>query len=595
MGNPSASPDSSTLSQSPEPLWRSGAGLLVVVVCAGAIYGHWHDRFWWPPDDGAYAYVADRVVQGDVLNRDVQAIHMGHIHFVNAAALWLFGDDFLSLRYPLAAIGVGLSVMVFLLLRQQGVLMAVGAGVAASSLSIVQYFNPTANWYCLILFLGMICWLNWKPAGSCCRLEVTGLLLSTIFQFRQLTGVIAAIGVIAYLLIEQSPQTDKQPTRGPWLARLLSAVMTVGLGFYLWSKTSPLYATVNLVSLLLYGTWSLGLLLWTCFNTRMSNLNVIKMLLKLAVGGVIGFIPLVGYHAANGSLGIWIDDTIMGAISLSELNFYRRVSYAGHLSDVFLLGLGSITDIPILLNTLYWSMLFLLPVGLGACLLWSCVWKKSQPKLLPFMAVIFGTVSLHLQIPTYMMYSLCLTIAAVAWMAADGRPIVKAGVWGGVIYLSAVGLIFQAGQPLSRGYDGVFSGTRKELIYSEGLPHCSLWIEPDVLQEFQQIVEIVDREVAPEESILVLPFDPEIHFLTKRRTPARFFNSALALTTDEDLQQFQEKLRSDPPRLVIMDRFNKYVTSHTHKLMNSIEADYRFLESTRHFQVFENTAAGPRE
>ena len=66
---------------------------------------YFHNRFWWPPDEGAYAHVAARILDGEVLNLDVQDIHAGYINFANALWLWLFGLDLVSLRYPLAAMG----------------------------------------------------------------------------------------------------------------------------------------------------------------------------------------------------------------------------------------------------------------------------------------------------------------------------------------------------------------------------------------------------------------------------------------------------------------------------------------------------------
>ena len=72
-----------------------------VVTWTAAVLGYYHDRFWWPPDEGLYAHVADRVARGEVLNRDVQNIHPGYHALANALWLVLFGDDLVSLRYPL--------------------------------------------------------------------------------------------------------------------------------------------------------------------------------------------------------------------------------------------------------------------------------------------------------------------------------------------------------------------------------------------------------------------------------------------------------------------------------------------------------------
>lgn len=65
---------------------------------SASILIYFHDKFWWPPDDGAYAYVAARISAGDVLNRDIQDIHMGYVNFLNALAFKLFGLQLVSIR-----------------------------------------------------------------------------------------------------------------------------------------------------------------------------------------------------------------------------------------------------------------------------------------------------------------------------------------------------------------------------------------------------------------------------------------------------------------------------------------------------------------
>lgn len=88
---------------------------------------HFHDRFWWAPDEGNYAHVAERILDGDVLHADVQDIHPGYVNFTNAAALALFGRELVSMRYPLVALGVVQCLIMFLVLRSAGLFTAAAA------------------------------------------------------------------------------------------------------------------------------------------------------------------------------------------------------------------------------------------------------------------------------------------------------------------------------------------------------------------------------------------------------------------------------------------------------------------------------------
>src|SRR5689334_10339503 len=79
---------------------RDVAAVAVGVLISAAILLRYYDRMWLPGDDGYYAHIAERVIAGEVLHRDVQALHPGYVYLVDAVALKLFGHSLVSLRYP---------------------------------------------------------------------------------------------------------------------------------------------------------------------------------------------------------------------------------------------------------------------------------------------------------------------------------------------------------------------------------------------------------------------------------------------------------------------------------------------------------------
>ena len=92
--------------KSPDMTGGTLTGLLVTLILTTAILLHFYDRFWYPPDEGVYAHAAERVLNGEILNLDIQDIHFGYITQINATALHLFGHNLVSLRYPLVLIGL---------------------------------------------------------------------------------------------------------------------------------------------------------------------------------------------------------------------------------------------------------------------------------------------------------------------------------------------------------------------------------------------------------------------------------------------------------------------------------------------------------
>lgn len=89
-------------------------------LCAAAIFFQFHDQFWWPVDEGVYAYVAQRANAGDIIHRDIIDLHTGYGNILNALSFPVFGEDLLSLRYPLVLISAFQCFVAFILLRDRG-------------------------------------------------------------------------------------------------------------------------------------------------------------------------------------------------------------------------------------------------------------------------------------------------------------------------------------------------------------------------------------------------------------------------------------------------------------------------------------------
>ena len=81
---------------------RVAAPLLVAIVGSAWMLAAYHDRSWWPPDEGQFAHVAERMLAGEVLHRDVRDPHTDYGHMlvfgVNEAMLRRF--DFSDVRLP---------------------------------------------------------------------------------------------------------------------------------------------------------------------------------------------------------------------------------------------------------------------------------------------------------------------------------------------------------------------------------------------------------------------------------------------------------------------------------------------------------------
>ncbi|MEZ6064566.1 MAG: hypothetical protein R3B90_02400 [Planctomycetaceae bacterium] len=604
--------------------------LLITAAVAALVYGHFHDHFWYPPDDGAYAHVAERVLAGEVLQRDVQDLHLGSINFTNALALRLFGQRLVSLRYPLVAMGMLQALLICAMAHRSR--WGWQAGLLLIALSTIQFLNPTAHWYCLFLTIVLVTWLDSTPRHVWWRAVVAGLLVGLIFGYRQLTGVLVGMGLVAAYLAEarhivaarsagsgaeSNPTPLSQPVliaasplpasdaistdavsasrRGerdvlaglpvPLLARLLCGVMAAGVLFQ-FARHADLWTLLVHVAPVLLVLAGIGL------RTRCGNRAVVQFSLRVTAGFLLGLSPLVAYHLYHGSLADWWRDTIVVAQALPRMEFFDRVRFGGLLRDAVTIATQDRSPVTGAI-TLFWFVAVCLGPAVGFLLAGQLFGQaRKSPTTaedaaassLPAIAVFYALVSLHFQIPIYLFYTAGLSGAGVLLLMGDravGR--VRLGINVAIVLIAAIAIFYQAGQPTTRGWSGMVRGERRELVplsdanidqSTPGLDRIGLSIEPADWDQYAQLLDAINTSTTTDEAILALPGNPELYFLSGRRNLFPFYNAAFGLRSDADVAAARELIRRSRPALVFHRPEDKYNTPFVQSLVDLLADDY---------------------
>lgn len=564
------------------PVSRARGALLLILVLAvnlGLVW-HFHDRSWIPSDDGHYAHVASRLVEGQVLNRDVEELHPGYVHFIHAWSLKAFGQEMVSLRYPLMAGVVLQSLLVFALFLPLGAWPAVAAALGMTAIGPFQIANPTTSLYSLFFTVALAAHLSRSRPDQRGRYLWAGVLLGVVFFFRQLSGVFVGMGVVTFFLLERREAVPGSRL----LARLALALVLGGLLAYLagsteWSGTVVL------------GLIPLALLGWGLLRPQLDNRGVLRLSAGLATGVVLAATPLVAYHLIHGSLAYWINDAFLRAFHVAGLEHIRVGRYYHlYLPGFFNIFKGGSLDARI--NGLYWTVLPLAAAGAG-CMLLARVRELRDglpPRLaLPVIAVFYAMVSVFNQIPFYLYLSAGLSLVALLWLVALDRP--RAGrvaAWG-MLSLAAVGLVYQAGQPYTRAFPAVIEGMRVTLAPSD-LPRHGLAIDPGELRRYRELLEVIDQESDPGEVIFTFPNNADLYFLADRKNAFRLFNPTLSLVTERELLEFFDEFERAAPALVIKDGASAYNTTMTDNLFAGIRDRYVQIAVIGKFEVYRRVA-----
>jgi hypothetical protein len=554
------------------------SSFLLVSAIVALILWHFHDRFWYPADEGNYANVAQRVLSGEVLNAQIQDLHPGYGTFVNAAAFSVFGVDLLSLRYPLIAAAFLQSCAAFALLARRSLLFASLGALATVALGVVQFLDPTPNWYCLSLAFALAYWMTVVPRTGPLRLIGAGFWTGLICLFRQLSGVWIAMAVLVVALIERSEAGERRSL----LARALLAVMLLlMLAFVVLSRQGEPGAVG------LFVLWPAAILVLALTRVSASDRQAAGALLQLATGAAIAATPLVAYCLAHHSAAAWFDDNVVAAVHLDRFVTVSGPWLAALPIAAAYQAVDSFEPVKIA-NGIYWAVLPLLATVNGLLIIKRLRRAVDVSNLiLPVLAGFYSLGVLFLQDAIYLYFTVGLTLTAVLWLTASSPPVVRA-TWAGItVLLILVALTCHAGQPYTRTNEEALQGRRTTtVVVNTGIARCSLRLDPLEIDPYRRLVAMIQESVPEGESIAAFPSDAELYFLTGRRNPFRFYNSAVGVRTPADVDDAVELIEGAAPRVITYRPADKYNTEASRAILERVRSRYDRVDTIGGVEVY---------
>jgi hypothetical protein len=232
------------------------------------------------------------------------------------------------------------------------------------------------------------------------------------------------------------------------------------------------------------------------------------------------------------------------------------------------------------LNGLYWVLLPLLPVINGISVIRQLRRRASiQHLVLPIIAAFYSVVSIHYQIPIYLYYSAGICLAAVLWQQAIGRSLSSVAHVVLATLVVAVAIGSHAGQSYRRHATDILQGARRPLPAGGGLDRASLNLDRHDMDTYGALVSLIRSHAPPGATILAIPSDAELYFLSDRRNPFSFYNTALGIRTTDDLAHVLETVRTEPPHVVTFRPDDKYNTTASRQIMEVVRMRYHHVET----------------
>ena len=546
-------------------IWTFWA-LFAACVSGAIIYGY-YDHFWHSRDEGYFAHAAERLLQGEVLHRDIQTPHAGTIHFLHAFSFWLFGIDLWSLRvFPALATWLQAG-FVFYLIRGRGPLTSFAAAMAFSAAAFPLFPSPTQHWTSLFLVVVLIATLTEWPGLGWRKIVFLGFLCGLIFGLRQPTGVFVsmAVSLICFSQVADAvgPRDAGLAARvlGPFFLLCFAAILSV-------------YALSNfdMISMLLFSWAPILLLLRAALTIRIGNRDVLLIAGCLTAGAVLAMSPILLYHLVHGSLSDWVASSVRSAVYLNSLSYVGAGSYATYLIDAPITAFRVGTPTALVMGLLWPMLLLSVPfVGFYLVLKADNDRLSSGDRKILVLLVFYFLVAGHHPDRVYFYYIVALILLALLIIA---RPKVQRPASFLVASCALIFLYFQGAQPYERGLLGDLVGLRVKTETPLALERGSLNVTSWEARHHQQLVQFIQSNSMPTDPILAIPGNADFNFLAQRPNPLPGVMPVYSLYDDDSLADAIERLRRTPPKIVVHAPFLTYNTDWTNKIMSFVECDY---------------------
>jgi len=540
--------------------------LAVSLVVALAILLHFHNHFWWASGEGAAATAALQLLEG---RTGIGA--PGLVDLVNALAFRIFGIDLVSLRYPLVALTLVQAGLAFTLLAGRGVLPAFAAALVMASLTFVQFLSPVAEWYALFLCLLIAAVLSRGRTDLRGDLEGVGFLLAVLAFFQPASGAFAAAGVLTFLLLREVRPAERE-----------RAVVARGALFLLFAGLAlHLRAAADLIPALLFGAAPLLLLGYAFITVGAGNSVVCRMLGRLGVGVLLAAVPFVAFHVFQGTLEAWLLQAVSAATTEPTAGPGFGPLLLGALEQIT--GGGRTT----VLNGVFWLVLPLLPAVLGIAIL-RAIWRDEEAGRapLPIMACFFAAAMAQHQSPLALFFTTALTLTGLLYLAAGAGRRGRYAFTCLCLVLALLGLTYQAGRPLSGGWDGMVAGRSKTIVAPLGLPRASLTVAAEEAALYGLLVNLIQANSGDGDRVLALPDNPEVTFLAERPAALPDLRPLIDLNREPAFRAVAGALAQDPPRLLVYRPADWRNTPAVRRLVAGLRGRYRLLDMAGGFEVY---------
>ena len=452
-------------------------------------------------DEGALAYGAERVLQGQIPHRDFYCNHPPLSSYTAVAMFKLFGTSLASLRILGLCIYLLIPLLVYSLLRHlTKPLIALVAAIPAAIFGMPLYhFIPFASIHAITAMLAAMLFMmravftgrRWWAFGA-------GLTTALVFVARQDYGGYLSIGILVYALALKFANRKGQGKFELgrilrfWVAGIVALMLPLMVYWFVVGAIPSMLEQLIIFPLFRYSdTSSIPM---PVFRTQPLTQNLLVALFYLQP--VVAVLTTLWLVVRLVRRRFCVSDASLVFFLVPSILFYYQVLVR---SDIFHVAEAMI---PLFIVCGWWLSVASAAAGAVIGKLCNCDQENRRVTFSATVVVVF------------------LVVAIGGWFLSYTKPI----------------LLKTSGQTL------------REV----SLERADIWLSPEYASVLEDMVKKIQMYAKPDRSVLCLPYHPMFYFLSQRYNPTQWDYLWPGDMTTEDYQKFIEQCQTDPPAVVLI-------------------------------------------
>lgn len=243
--------------------WRDGA-LLLVIFGATFVYLALLPRNLAQADEAVQLYEAKRLLEGDVMYRDVFEMTTPGYHLTMALLFWIFGTSIDTARLSTAMLHALMGSLVYATCRRFGIRRWFSWPAALACVAVCQPAWPIASqhWLASFFAVGLLFVCSGRDRHSAHWPARPGLLLGLLTSVQQQRGIPMAAGIVLWLVVDhvvqrrygdRSPSTPLVPQLAWLVVGALAILIPLGVAMIASSGIGPVWEALVIFPIYNYG------------------------------------------------------------------------------------------------------------------------------------------------------------------------------------------------------------------------------------------------------------------------------------------------------------------------------------------------------